>query len=203
MFHYTVETDKLIEEAVSSLEASLKEEKFGVLWHFDIKETLESKGLEFEQPYRVLEVCNPQEAKNVLEENQMVGYFLPCKMVVYEGAGTTKIGLPSPFTVSALIAAYTEGDEWLHQVREYIDGNIDFVIDFLSREMPKVKVERPAGTYVLWMDFSGYGITQEEVHDRIYNRATCCVRMGRCSVRKATTSRGSAYLPHGPYLKRH
>lgn len=49
MFHHTVETDKPIEEAVSSLEASLKGEKFGVLGHFDIKETLESKGLEFDQ----------------------------------------------------------------------------------------------------------------------------------------------------------
>ncbi len=89
------------------------------------------------------------------------------------------MSLPSPFTVSALIAAYTEGDEWLHQVREYIDGNIDFVIDFLSREMPKVKVERPAGTYVLWMDFSGYGITPEEVHDRIYNRANVLLEDGK------------------------
>lgn len=89
------------------------------------------------------------------------------------------MSLPSPFTVSALIAAYTEGDEWLHQVRAYIDGNIDFVIDFLSREMPKVKVERPAGTYVLWMDFSGYGITPEEVHDRIYNRANVLLEDGK------------------------
>ncbi|WP_333907766.1 DUF302 domain-containing protein [Salinicoccus roseus] len=59
--------------------------------------------LEFDQPYRVLEVCNPQEGKKVLEENQMVGYFLPCKMVVYEGAGTTKIGLPKPTALIEMV----------------------------------------------------------------------------------------------------
>ncbi|WP_342388627.1 MalY/PatB family protein [Salinicoccus bachuensis] len=111
---------------------------------------------------------------------------LHCTNVVITDEGLRKkfqeeqgMSLPSPFTVSALIAAYTEGDEWLRQVREYIDGNIDFVIDFLSREMPKVKVERPAGTYVLWMDFSGYGIPQEEVHDRIYNRANVLLEDGK------------------------
>ena len=77
MFHYTVETDKSIEEATESLEHNLKEEKFGVLWHFDIKDTLQKKGCEFNQPYRVLEVCNPEEANRVLSQNQLVGYFQP------------------------------------------------------------------------------------------------------------------------------
>ncbi|MFC3420175.1 MalY/PatB family protein [Salinicoccus hispanicus] len=89
------------------------------------------------------------------------------------------MSLPSPFTVAALIAAYNEGDEWLRQVSEYIDGNIDFIIDFLEREMPKVKVNRPAGTYVLWMDFSGYGISEKEVHDRIYNEANVLLEDGK------------------------
>ncbi|GAA3732596.1 pyridoxal phosphate-dependent aminotransferase [Salinicoccus jeotgali] len=92
-----------------------------------------------------------------------------------EAQGTS---MPSPFTVSALIAAYNEGDEWLEQVREYIDGNIDFVINFLKEEMPTVKVEHPAGTYVLWMDFSGYGLSDEEVHDRIYNKANVLLQDG-------------------------
>ncbi|WP_240375657.1 DUF302 domain-containing protein [Bacillus piscicola] len=96
MFHYTVETNRGIEEAVTTLEEKLKDEQFGVLWHFDIKETLQKKGFEFDQPYQVMEVCNPKEAQRVLSENQMVGYFLPCKIVVYEDKGTTKIGLPRP-----------------------------------------------------------------------------------------------------------
>jgi uncharacterized protein (DUF302 family) len=44
----------------------------------------------------VLEVCNPQEAQKVLTENELAGYFLPCKIVVYESKGQTKIGMPKP-----------------------------------------------------------------------------------------------------------
>lgn len=105
MFHYTVETEKSMDEAIQSLEESLKEEKFGVLWQFDIKETLQKKGFDFEQPYKVMEVCNPKEANNVLTENQLVGYFLPCKVVVYQDVETkkTKIGLPKPTALIEMV----------------------------------------------------------------------------------------------------
>lgn len=96
MFHYTVETDKSIEGAVQSVEQSLKNHKFGVLWQMDIPAKLQEKGVDFNQPFRVLEVCNPVEAKRVLSQNSLGGYFLPCKVVVYEENGRTKIGLPRP-----------------------------------------------------------------------------------------------------------
>lgn len=101
MFHYTVETTKTIDQAIESLEENLKEEKFGVQWQFNVKETLANKGFELEKPFTILEVCNPKEAQNVLTANELVGYFLPCKIVVYEDKqGITKIGMPKP---SALI----------------------------------------------------------------------------------------------------
>ena len=100
MFDYTVETSKSKDEAVRDLEANLKEEKFGVLWNFDLTAKLQEKGTDFDTPYTILEVCNPQEANRVLSEDLLVGYFLPCKIVVYEKDGMTKIGMPKP---SALI----------------------------------------------------------------------------------------------------
>lgn len=103
MFHYTVETTKEVDEAIKSLEESLKEKKFGVLWQFDIKAKLQEKGLDFDQSYHVLEVCNPHEAQRVLSQNQMVGYFLPCKIVVYEDSGTTKIGMPRPTNLIEMV----------------------------------------------------------------------------------------------------
>ena len=103
MFDYTVETEKNMDEAIKDLEASLKEEKFGVLWTFDIKEKLQEKGLEFEKEFKVLEVCNPQEAQKVLNENEMAGYFLPCKIVVYEKNGKTNIGMPKPTSLISML----------------------------------------------------------------------------------------------------
>lgn len=80
-------------------------------------------------------------------------------------------GLLSPFSIAALIAALTECDEWLADLREYIEGNIDAAISYLAEHMPKVKVRKPEGTYILWLDFSAYGLSAEEIHDKIYNRA--------------------------------
>ncbi|WP_449603392.1 DUF302 domain-containing protein [Paenibacillus sp. Marseille-Q9583] len=103
MFHYTVETTKTPEQAILALTENLKAEKFGVLWQMDMKEKLQEKGVELEKTYHILEVCNPVEAKRVLSENALVGYFLPCKLTVYEENGTTKIGLPKPTSLIGLV----------------------------------------------------------------------------------------------------
>ena len=75
------------------------------------------------------------------------------------------------FKMSAMIAACRDSDEWVEQVTEYINGNIDAAREFLAQRMPKVKCAKPEGTYLLWMDFSGYGLSDEEVHRRIYEKA--------------------------------
>ncbi|SHK72328.1 Aminotransferase class I and II [Hespellia stercorisuis DSM 15480] len=79
--------------------------------------------------------------------------------------------LPSPFTIAATIAAYDEGEEWLEQLIDYLDGNIDFVIESLREKMPKAKCRRPEGTYILWIDLRDYEMTPEEIHHRIYDEA--------------------------------
>jgi uncharacterized protein (DUF302 family) len=124
MFHYTVETKKTVAEAISSLEESLMEEKFGVLWNFDVKGKLNEKGLEYDNEFTVLEVCNPKEAQRVLNEEILVGYFLPCKIVVYNEEGKTKIGMPKP---SALIEMVD--NEKLKDIALEIEGRLISCID--------------------------------------------------------------------------
>ena len=94
--NYEVKTDKSFEIAVEDLKNSLSSHKFGVLWEMNFKDKLKEKGLEFERNFEILEVCNPQQAKRVLETFIGVGYFLPCKMVVYEDDSTVKIGMIKP-----------------------------------------------------------------------------------------------------------
>ncbi|KGX92840.1 hypothetical protein N781_13160 [Pontibacillus halophilus JSM 076056 = DSM 19796] len=96
MFHYTLETKKSVEQTVDSIQASLKSEGFGVLWDFNVKDTLQEKGYELNHTYRILEVCNPGEAKSMIDQNPLVSYFLPCKVVVYEEDGLTKLGMARP-----------------------------------------------------------------------------------------------------------
>lgn len=86
---------------------------------------------------------------------------------------------PSPFAISALIAAYEEGEEWLEQLKVYIDGNFDFLQTFLKANMPWVRFRKPEGTYIAWLDFSGSGLSPEDVHNRIYNKANVFLEDGK------------------------
>ncbi|MBB5179344.1 cystathionine beta-lyase [Planomicrobium koreense] len=96
------------------------------------------------------------------------------------GKFSTEMGfqLSSPFAIAALISVYNDGDEWLEQLQDYIDGTMQFTQEFLAEHMPKVKTYIPEGTYIMWLDFSGYGISAEEIHDRIYNKANVILEDG-------------------------
>lgn len=82
------------------------------------------------------------------------------------------------FAYEAAIAAYTQSDDWYEQVSDYIDGNIDALLEFLKKRMPKVKCYRPEGSYIMWLDFTAYGISDDEIHRRIYDTAGVILQHG-------------------------
>ncbi len=86
--------------------------------------------------------------------------------------------LPTPFTYNAVIAAYTEGAEWLEQLKSYLDGTIDWVMTFCKENLPKMQCVRPEGTYIFWMDFRAYGLTAEELRKKIYVDANVILESG-------------------------
>lgn len=67
------------------------------------------------------------------------------------------------FGTTTLIAAYNEGDEWLEQLLDYIAGNMQLVSDFFAEKMPEVVARKSEGTYMMWLDFRGLGMTHEEL----------------------------------------
>ncbi len=119
MFHYTVTAEKDLEASIKALEDSLKTEKFGVLWDFDINEKLEGKGLNLSDKFRVLEVCNPEEAHKVLSINPLASYFLPCKIVVYEEGESVKIGMPRPTSLISMVE-----DDQLKEIAQSIENRL-------------------------------------------------------------------------------
>lgn len=125
-FHYTVITNKTIDETISSIEQNLKDNRFGILWQLDLTATLQKKGVDsYTTPYRILEVCNPVEAATVLGHNPLVGYFLPCKITIYESDGNTKIGLSKPTVMIGLL-----NDQELNSIAEKIE---EILIDVLEK----------------------------------------------------------------------
>lgn len=93
---YEKKTNKSFEEAVSSITEELKKREFGVLWNLNFKDKMAEHDIDFKNNFMILEVCNPQKAKEVLSKHIDMGYFLPCKMVVYEKEGSVMIGAPEP-----------------------------------------------------------------------------------------------------------
>ena len=72
---------------------------------------------------------------------------------------------------AALIACYNLGAKWVDELVEYIYGNVQYAKAFIAENLPKAKVVEPGGTYLLWVDFSGYGISQDELEHRILDKA--------------------------------
>ncbi|MBP7254432.1 MAG: pyridoxal phosphate-dependent aminotransferase [Negativicutes bacterium] len=68
-------------------------------------------------------------------------------------------------------AAYSQGEDWLRQVKIYIAENLEYVKTFLRDNLPQVKLVEPEGTYLLWLDFRELNLTEEELEDLIINKA--------------------------------
>lgn len=67
--------------------------------------------------------------------------------------------------------AMEQGDEWLGQLLDYVQGNVDYVSDYLRTHLPKVKFFKPQATYMMWLDFNGYGLTEEELWRKMTQEA--------------------------------
>lgn len=72
----------------------------------------------------------------------------------HEAYGGSGMSIPNPFGLLASVAAYSEGQDWLNQVSEYIDCNIAWIKNFIDNNIPSVGFEVPEGTYLVWLDFN-------------------------------------------------
>jgi uncharacterized protein (DUF302 family) len=93
---YEHETTGTVAEVVAKIERAATENKFGVMGVLDLKERMAAKGVEFGSQCRVVEVCNPQQAKTVLEANMSIATALPCRIAVYEQDGKVTVSTIRP-----------------------------------------------------------------------------------------------------------
>lgn len=78
---------------------------------------------------------------------------------------------PSLMGLVAATAAYSEGGDWFDEAKAYIWNNIQFAKQYINENCPKIRVVIPEGSYLLWLDFSAFGLTDSEINDRILNKA--------------------------------
>ena len=116
---HIVESMKPLESVITDLEQAVTRHKFGVLGVHDLKAKMAEKGVSFMRECRIFEVCNPHQAKKVLEANLQVSTALPCRISVYEEGGRTKLATIRP---TALIGLY--GTPELKSVAEEVENTM-------------------------------------------------------------------------------
>ena len=82
------------------------------------------------------------------------------------------------FSLVATEAAYNYGEDWLYELIKYIEDNIDFAIDYIKNHMPQLKVKKPEGTYLLWVDFSNLNVDKKDLKNALINKGRIALSDG-------------------------
>jgi uncharacterized protein (DUF302 family) len=95
-------TKKTVSETAAALQAAVQANHFGVMQVHNLKETMAKKGVEFARECLIFEVCQPQQAKKVLDQNMSVSTALPCRISLYEEDGKTILATLKPTALLAI-----------------------------------------------------------------------------------------------------
>ncbi|GAA2899484.1 MalY/PatB family protein [Enterococcus pseudoavium] len=82
------------------------------------------------------------------------------------------------FGLIGMEAAYETGEEWLATLLPYLQGNIHYTLDFFKTHLPKVKIMPPEGTYLLWLDFSAYPLSDDELEQLLVHKGKVVLNTG-------------------------
>ncbi len=82
-----------------------------------------------------------------------------------------QLGKVSVLSLVAMEAAYRYGDEWLNELLKYLKENLKFLIKYFEENIPEVKVIKPEGTYLVWLDFRALGMSGEELSKFLVEKA--------------------------------
>jgi len=113
-----------LKETLDKVKSTLKENGFGTLFELNFKDKFKEHDIEFAHNFYVLEVCNPKLAKQVLDISMDIGYFLPCKVVVYEKSEGVFVGMMKPTSMIHMVSENIEAMEVARKVEEIISDSL-------------------------------------------------------------------------------
>ncbi|WDU83432.1 DUF302 domain-containing protein [Caloramator sp. Dgby_cultured_2] len=126
-FIYEIEVNKRYEDVLDEIAEKLEKAKFGVILRLNFQDKLKEKGVAYDGNFTILEVCNPYKAKEALEKDVKVGYFLPCKIAVYEEGDKVKVGFMDP---EYILKDFE--NEGLNEIAKYVKETIISIINNLK-----------------------------------------------------------------------
>ncbi|PWW07595.1 MalY/PatB family protein [Mangrovibacter plantisponsor] len=75
------------------------------------------------------------------------------------------------FSIEATAAAYRDGKEWLLRLNRYLQANLDYMESYIKVNLPQIKLIRPGGGYIAWLDFRELGLTPDTLRQTILDKA--------------------------------
>lgn len=130
----------------------------------DLSEDLKNRTITCTSPSKTFNLAGLQ-ISNILIANSQLRHRFKTQITASGYSQLNTLGL------TACEAAYRYGEEWHTKLMEYLQGNIEFVRSYLSEKIPQIKLIEPEGTYLLWLDFRGLGLTEKEKENLIVNKA--------------------------------
>jgi uncharacterized protein (DUF302 family) len=125
---HIVESRKPLDRVAKDLEEAVVRHQFGVLGVHDLKATMAKKGVDFSPECRIFEVCNPHQAKKVLEANLEISTALPCRISLYEEGGVRKLATIKP---TSLINLYSTPG--LRAVAQEVEATLEAIMAEAAR----------------------------------------------------------------------
>jgi cystathionine beta-lyase len=115
---------------------------------------------------RIITCTSPSKTFN-LAGNNHAHLFIPDESLRRDWTKNYYNGHPSALSNQATIAAYDRSEDWLEELRAYLDVNFAMMKQLLDERLPKAVFSIPQGTYLAWVDLSGYGLSEQELKRRI------------------------------------
>jgi uncharacterized protein (DUF302 family) len=125
---YEREAQGTVADVLAKVEIAAADHQFGVLGVHDLKAKMAAKGVTLVPECRIVEVCNPVQARTVLETNMAISTALPCRISIYQQGNTVKVATIRP---TALLAAF--GNRELAGVAQEVEDTLIRIIDLACR----------------------------------------------------------------------
>jgi len=126
-------------------------------------------------------VCTGASKSFNLAGLQMSGIIIPnpeLRERFSNTVGSCGILLPNIFAVAATEAAYRYGESWLGRLLDYLQGNLKFMTDYITKRIPGLEIIQPEGTYLVWLDFRKCGIDLTKLDEFLRENAKVALEEG-------------------------
>lgn len=123
-------------------------------------------------PSKTFNIAGLHSAYCIISDSDMMDAYIAER-------GLLDLNRSNVFSSTATEVLYEQGDEWLDNLLVYLEENIEFINDYISENIPNIKVRDMEGTYLLWLDCSELNLSQEELEKLFVEDAKIALDSGK------------------------